>query len=310
MKADGDSDAWWEQGRRQFEAAYAPEHGVYEQLTDEAREAPTQPVKSEIETLFAQTLLGDYEDDAAWAAVVALRQNGSREIFERAAAWCLSDDPLKRARAADILCQRRRAPGTAEKPAPRFSGEVFRDESYLLIRKMLEDERDVLVINSAIHALGHLYDPEAVPVILRYRDHPDGRVRFAVAFALGCFPNDPQSVHGLMKLASDVDAEIRDWAVFGLAFADADSPEIRKLLLRCLDDSDTDVREEAAVGLGRRGDPRVVPKLLSMLAVDEPAVKVRVAEATVALLRLDKDPPEWEAAGYRAALIEKFQTSD
>ena len=113
-----------------------------------------------------------------------------------------------------------------------------------------------------------------------------------------------------MKLASDVDAEIRDWAVFGLAFADADSPEIRKLLLRCLDDSDTDVREEAAVGLGRRGDPRVVPKLLSMLAVDEPAVKVRVAEATVALLRLDKDPPEWEAAGYRAALIEKFQTSD
>jgi hypothetical protein len=62
----------------------------------------------QIQALFAQALLGDYEGEEAWAAVFALRQDGSREIFERAAEWCHSDHPLKRARAAAILCQLRR----------------------------------------------------------------------------------------------------------------------------------------------------------------------------------------------------------
>src|SRR6266581_2731918 len=72
---------------------------------------------SEVEALFAQTLLGDYEGEDGWMAVSVLRLDGSREVFEHAAAWCLSDDPLKRARAAAILCQLRRAPVTpGEKP--------------------------------------------------------------------------------------------------------------------------------------------------------------------------------------------------
>ena len=50
---------------------------------------------SEVEALFAQTLLGDYEGEDAWTAVSALRRDGSREIFEHAAAWCLAVDPLK-----------------------------------------------------------------------------------------------------------------------------------------------------------------------------------------------------------------------
>jgi HEAT repeat protein len=113
----------------------------------------------------------------------------------------------------------------------------------------------------------------------------------------------------LLKLTSDTSAEIRDWAVFGLGVqGDADSPEIRQALLRCLDDMDEDVREEAAVGLGKRRDQRLIPTLLAML--DHPGVKIRVAEAAVALLALDKDPPEWTAADYRAALLSKFQISD
>ncbi|MGH9664735.1 MAG: hypothetical protein ACRD9L_09960, partial [Bryobacteraceae bacterium] len=62
---------------------------------------------SEIEALFAQTLAGEYDGKDGWLAVDALRRDGSREIFERAAAWCLSDDGLRRARAAAILCQLR-----------------------------------------------------------------------------------------------------------------------------------------------------------------------------------------------------------
>ena len=122
---------------------------------------------SEVDELFAQTLLGDYEGDDAWTAVSALRQDGSREIFERAAAWCLSDDPLKRARAAAILCQLRRARATTGLwDEPEW---MFRDESYTLITKMLENERDPVVLDSAISALGHLDDAARSPLFRDFR---------------------------------------------------------------------------------------------------------------------------------------------
>jgi HEAT repeat protein len=127
---------------------------------------------SEIEALFARALVGDFEAEDAWEAVGTLRLNGNREIFEHAAAWCASDDPLKRARGADILCQLR------EK-----SELTFRDESYAQLTRMLEKEQDPVVLNSIIHGLGHLNNAIATPPILRYLDHPDRMIRFAVTCA-------------------------------------------------------------------------------------------------------------------------------
>ena len=261
----------------------------------------------EVEALFAQTLLGDFEDEAVSDAVATLHQGGSREIFDRAAAWCASDVSLKRARAAAIVCQLRQAPFLG---APDEKPEwIFHDESFSLVTEMLEDELDFGVIESAIFALGHLDNPRAIPTIIRYQDHTDAKVRFAVAFALGCFPNDLQSVKGLLKLTSDADPDVRDWAVFGVGVQGGlDSPEIRETLLRCLDDVDKDVREEAAHGLGKRQDQRLIPKLREML--DEPKISTRLGEAASALLGLDEDPPEWLAADYKAALISKFQIVD
>ena len=195
------------------------------------------------QSLFAQTLVGDYESKEAWAAISALRRGGSREIFEYAADWCRSGDPLKRARAADVLCQLQATEGT------------LRDKSYDLITRMLEGEQNPMVLASAISGLGHLGKLDAIPVILRYQNHPDQDVRFAVACALGCFPNDPQAVRGLSQLTMDSCSEVRDWAVFGLGVqGDCDSPEIRDTLLRCLNDTDENVREEAAAGLRKRRD--------------------------------------------------------
>jgi len=47
---------------------------------------------SDMEHLFARTLLGDYEGDDAWEAVSALHRDGSREIFDYAAEWLRSGD--------------------------------------------------------------------------------------------------------------------------------------------------------------------------------------------------------------------------
>jgi hypothetical protein len=115
---------------------------------------------SEVEALFARTIAGDYDAEDAWDAVRALRINGSPQIFEYAATWCLSDDPRKRARGADNLCQLRSQ-----------SEVIFRDGSYQLL---VEEEKDSAVLYSVVHGLGHLDNAKAIPLILRYQDHPNG----------------------------------------------------------------------------------------------------------------------------------------
>jgi HEAT repeat protein len=251
-----------------------------------------------IQILFAQTLLEDYESEEAWAAVSALRMDGSREIFEHGAEWCRSDDPVKRARAAAILCQLRRG-----------QESMYRDESYELITRMFGSQQDALVLGSAISGLGHLGDPNAIPIILGNQSHPDPDVRFAVAVALGCFADDPQAIRGLISLTMDSCSDVRDWSVFGLGVqGDSDSPEIREALLRCLSDTDEDVREEAAIGLGRRRDRRLIPKLRAML--DDPEISIRVEQAAMELLELAEAPPEWTPADYKAALSARFNLEE
>jgi HEAT repeat protein len=66
-----------------------------------------------------------------------------------------------------------------------------------------------------------------------------------------------------------------------------------------LTDEDEDVREESAIGLGRRQDRRVIPVLLTML---DDYIIVRPVQAATALLGLDRAPPEWTAADYQAAI--------
>jgi HEAT repeat protein len=170
---------------------------------------------------------------------------------------------------------------------------------------MLEHEGNVMVLGSGIAALGHLDNEAGIPVIVRYEDHPDQDVRFSVACALGHFPNNPLAIASLIPLTRDEDSDVRDWSVFGLGVqGSVDSSEIREALLQRLSDPDEDVREEAAVGLGKRQDLRVLPTLRSMLAM--PELKVRVAEAASAMLGLPEDPEEWEAEDYMKALDERF----
>ncbi len=257
---------------------------------------------SDVQELFDQTLLGDYEDEAPWDAVSTLRSNGTRRIFEIAVTWLQSNEPVKRARGAAILAQLRASSSGEQAKEPEW---LFRDETLPLLVALLERESDALVLGSGIAALGHLYNESAIPIIVRYADHPDKDVRFSVACALGHFPNDPAAVATLIPLTRDAHSDVRDWAVFGLGVqGDVDSPEIREALLQRISDPDEDVREEAAVGLGKRQDLRLLPALRTML--DAPGVKVRIAEAASALLGLPEDPEDWGADDYKMALDKKF----
>src|SRR5262245_52898025 len=175
---------------------------------------------SEVDELFARTLTGNYDDEAPWKAVHTLRRLGSRAVFSRAAEWCLADDPVKRARGADVLAQIGR---TAQNPSNNFS-----DESFSIISALVQLEKDPLPLSAALHALGHIRNPLAIPLLVPHHLHPDVDVRFAVACALGNFADDSQAANSLLVLMRDVDEDVRDWATFGLAvLGDLDSQEIR-----------------------------------------------------------------------------------
>ncbi len=62
-----------------------------------------------------------------------------------------------------------------------------------------------------------------------------------------------------MALTSDEDADVRDWATFGLGTQiNVDGTEVRQCLLARLDDPDEDTRSEAIAGLARRHVKEVV----------------------------------------------------
>jgi hypothetical protein len=132
-----------------------------------------------IQQLFRRTLQGAYDDDAAWEAVHELRTIGTREIFDMAAEWCESGDPLRRARGADVIAQI----GEIDRSSPNS----FPAEALSMISKMVENETKMRPLSSAIYVLGHLHQPSAVPLVLRHGTNAHTEVREAVAFALGCY---------------------------------------------------------------------------------------------------------------------------
>jgi HEAT repeat protein len=251
----------------------------------------------DIDELFAQTLSGDYEDEAPWEAVCALRHLGTREVFEKATEWCESDNPLARARGADVLSQLGK---TIE-----HRSNSFPEESYSAVAALAQQETHTRPLSSAIAALGHLDDPLGVPLIVQFYTHPSSEVRFAVACALGALPNEPRSAATLLKLMRDTDEDIRDWATFGLGVqGEIDSPEMRDALVLCLGDSNEDVREEAMAGLAKRKDRRVLEVLLA--ALEQPTMTDRVIEAACMMLDLQNERKGWKAGNYAAALRKQF----
>ena len=259
--------------------------------------AASDMTEQNVDELFARTLSGDYGDAAPQEAVSALRMIGTRQVFDIAASWCRSESPLKRARGAAVL-------GQLGKTWEHRTNS-FPDESYSAVTDLLARETEPQPLASAIVALGHLDNPAAVPLIAPYQGHADPRVRFGVAFALGCFPDEPESARTLLQLMEDSDEDVRDWATFGLGVqGDSDSEEIRKALLRNVEDADEDVSEEAMCGLAKRKDVRVLPKLLH--ALEPPSVSVRVIEAAYEMLGMDSERGEWGSRDYAEALRRQY----
>lgn len=250
-----------------------------------------------LDTLFAATLVGEPDDESAWDAVQALRTMATREVFERAQAWCQSAEWQKRQRGADIIAQ---FGVTMETRHP------YPVESYQTIYALVQNEQNDFALAAGIFALGHLDNPDAVSLIARHSTHDDPEVRYAVAFALGSLVENPESIKYLLQLTKDADEDVRDWATFGIGdMRDDDTPEIREALFERLFDDFPKAKLEAIIGLAKRRDMRVLPHIFEALEAGQ--YTYGIVEAAYLILGLESEPEEWQSGeDCLAALRKKF----
>lgn len=199
--------------------------------------------------------------DRSWRAISALHFRGSPRTLSLAAALCRSTSWRHRELGCNIAAQLRQRHGRD----PIASTEYAVEETQALLLTGLQYRRDE-VVRAAVAGVGHRSFDAALPELVRLSTHADPQTRWSVAAALGRYPQ-PAAIEALLRLARDDDADVRDWATFGLGtMSDTDSPEIRELLWHNLADDDEDVRGEALVGLAKRHDPRAVDAVLRALA--------------------------------------------
>jgi HEAT repeat protein len=262
----------------------------------------TQPPAGDMRSLLRQAaLIADLEDDGRWAIIRALHRRTDRPAFDTACELTGSADRLERIAALDVLAQ-----------IGYSAGRPFLDETLPVLVDASGDP-DADIVATAVSALGALWDPRALPAILRHADHPEASVRYCVASAIPGAAGDPPSpraIEALIALSADPDGETRDWATFGLGsqLGDADSDAIRDALAARLDDPDGDTAGEAVLGLALRADPRARPALLARLDDDpgnlivEAAAALGTPEALPALQRLKHEG--WQRSDPRPSVLD------
>jgi HEAT repeat protein len=145
---------------------------------------------------------------------------------------------------------------------PALKDPRFVSEAVALFQDSRKD--DPRVRRYLALALGRLGDATAAPALRNalHEDEADSETVIYSMWSLGAL-NDAAAVPDLVRLASHEDRGIRKAAVHALgAF---DTPEAAAALRGALADAAEDVRWNAALALGRRGDAAALPMLLSML---------------------------------------------
>jgi len=115
------------------------------------------------------------------------------------------------------------------------------------------------VVSAALVALSHHTAPEAIGLVSRFRHHANSEVRYGVVLALMGYELE-EAIEPLIELTRDPNAQVRDWATFALGSqVEFDSQELRDALNARIADEDNDTRDEAIIGLARRGDLHALP---------------------------------------------------
>ncbi|HLZ56455.1 MAG TPA: HEAT repeat domain-containing protein, partial [Ktedonosporobacter sp.] len=222
-------------------------HGAAKRINIFRQEGHADPCKNEELLHIALT---EEDEDVAWSAVAELQRRGDDPVYRLACDLCTAEDVHARQIGANILGQL------------GWGARTFPKESVATLLMMLDWEQEPEVLSAVAIALGHRHDAQAIGPLARFKDHLHASVRLGVVHGLLGY-EDELAIQTLIAFSLDPQAEIRDWATFGLGSTiETDTPAVRSALLARLGDEDEDTRGEAIVGLARRGDRRMIEPLI------------------------------------------------
>jgi len=221
---------------------------------------PSSPKDKSVGELFADTLKGEFYDNEPWEAIETLRRIASQEVLQGALAFCVSDNPLERARGLNVLSKLGRT-------LQNHDG-IATNECLSIALKNISDP-DERIAEAAAWALAHLGDEKSLAALLKVQDSSNPDVRHALAYRLSG-ETSRAAISANLKLMEDIDEDVRDWATFRFALPSSpDSLEIREALHRRLTDPFEKVRQEALWALSLRKDLTGLQLLLKRLEDDD-----------------------------------------
>ncbi|WP_454812827.1 HEAT repeat domain-containing protein [Labrys neptuniae] len=223
-------------------------------LTFQSAENPSGPIfPQETSDLIERAVEHERQEDCSRnQALVILQARGSREVLEAAIMLCRSENPVRRNVGATIL-------GQLGNP------RSFPEECCDVLLELVRSNPELEVLRCALFSLGHLANPRCQPDLMRFANHTDPLVRYAVAFSFHA-PQTEEAVQTLLRLMKErEEVRVRDWATRALGLSEADGEAIRDALLANAVDEDEIVRTEALQGLARRKDRRAVAYLIEEL---------------------------------------------
>ena len=151
------------------------------------------------------------------------------------------------------------------------------------------------VVAAALLALGEFDVDDDLSRLAPFAKDQRAAIRRALAKALAGSEDD-LGIDLLIGLSEDTDAEVRDWATFGLgSLCERDDAALRAALRARLDDAEPSVRGEALLGLARRGDDVSEALELELRGDEVGALAVEAAEvlADPGLLPALRELEEW-----------------
>lgn len=228
-------------------------------------EIPVEPDPRSIQELIAALAEADEDSPEYRGLYMALTRKPEGEVFAAASALCVTTRASDRALGASIL---------PEKYPKTFN----------LLAERIQVEQEEGALAAVIFKMGHNHNRRAVKLLVPFRQHRHEDVRFAVACALGGF-DDPTAIDALIRLSSDEDDDVRDWATFGLgSMIETDTPEIREALFARIGDPHYPTQLEAMLGLAHRKDARAIEPLLKDMAEGVNSMRCEALEEIFALI--------------------------
>jgi HEAT repeat protein len=230
---------------RAFEPEYAHQPG---RRPAAARSAyPFEPGYQDPAELLAEAAgHADPRDPRRIELIGRLQRRTDATAFAAAAEAARSADLALRVTAMEVL-------GQLGYPADR----PYRGQTLPILLAEIDQAVEPRLLQVAITATAHLGDGRALTSVLRHAGHRDALVRRAVAFTLPALGDpstpSPGTLEALIGLSRDADAQVRDWAVFGLGeLLELDTPALRAALTARLADLPA-IAGRAREGLERRG---------------------------------------------------------